>query len=97
MEIYQADTGHAPITIYLGLPYKEQSRRNFHRNMEDQCCLNGNLEVEYRGFEPEKLYAPVVKHSNIRVFVGKAAAQGLIVEGRMSTTPIFMEKLQEVS
>ena len=46
-----------------------------------RCCLRGDKQVAYRDFDPETLYAPVVRHETIRIFIVKSAAQGLIVEG----------------
>ena len=37
--------------------------------------------MAYRDFDPEQLYAPVVKHVTIRVFVCKSSAQNLFIEG----------------
>ena len=46
-----------------------------------RCCLRGDKQVAYRDFDPEILYAPVVRHETIRVFIVKSSAQGLIVRG----------------
>ena len=46
-----------------------------------RCCLRGDQQIAYRDFDPDNLYAPVVRHETIRVFIVKSSAQGLIVEG----------------
>ena len=46
-----------------------------------RCCLRGDQQIAYRDFDPENLYAPVVRHETIRVFLVKSSAQGLIIEG----------------
>ena len=46
-----------------------------------RCCLRGDKQITYRDFDPKLLYAPVVRHETIIVFIVKALAQGLIVKG----------------
>lgn len=40
-----------------------------------------NLQKSYRDFDPDALYAPVVRHETIRMFLANVAAQKLLVEG----------------
>lgn len=46
-----------------------------------RCCLCGNLQQAFRDFDPENLYAPVVRHETIGMFLAKVVAQQLQVEG----------------
>lgn len=46
-----------------------------------RCCLRGDKQVAYRDFDPNNLYAPVVRHETIRMLLAKTAAQDLILEG----------------
>lgn len=46
-----------------------------------RCCLRGDKQVVYQDFDPHNLYAPVVRHETIRMFLAKVAAQDLILEG----------------
>ena len=45
-----------------------------------RCCLRGDFQIAYLDFDPTNLYAPVVRHETIRIFLIKASAEGLIVE-----------------
>lgn len=46
-----------------------------------RCCLCVNLQETFRDFDPDNLYAPIVKQETIWMFVAKITAQKLKVEG----------------
>lgn len=46
-----------------------------------RCCLRGDKQVAYRDFDPETLYATVLRHETIRILLTKVAAQDLLLEG----------------
>lgn len=50
-----------------------------------RCCLCGNLQKTYRDFNLDALYAPVVRHESIRVFLAKVAAQNLLERAQKLT------------
>ena len=46
-----------------------------------RCSLRGAFPIAYLDFDPINLYAPVVRHETIRIFLIKASAQGLFFRG----------------
>lgn len=46
-----------------------------------RCCLRGDKQLQHRDYDPLSLYAPVARHETIRMFLTKAAALNLFVEG----------------
>lgn len=36
---------------------------------KSRCCLNGDQQMEHRAFAPYKMYALILKHSTIRLFI----------------------------
>lgn len=48
---------------------------------EARCCLSGDKKVSFREFDPDNLYAPVVRNETIRIFMAKFAAQEIFPEG----------------
>lgn len=45
------------------------------------CCLRGDKQVACRDFDPEILYAPVVRQETISMLLAKVAAQDFIPKG----------------
>lgn len=45
------------------------------------CYLCGNRELLFRDFDPKTLYAPMVQHKTVCIFLADVAARKLIVLG----------------
>lgn len=43
--------------------------------------LRGDLQEHYEDFDPENIYAPLAVHETLRMFLAKASAEDLILEG----------------
>lgn len=50
-------------------------------NHKARCCMRGDKQIEYQDYDPESLYAPVVRHETFRMLFAKVAPQGLLLEG----------------
>lgn len=42
--------------------------------------IRGDIQLSYRDFDPENLYASVAQKDTIRIFLAKCAAQNFILE-----------------
>lgn len=69
-----------PIPFIWDLRIKDTVGSDVSVLYKARCCIRGDKQVAYRDFDPENLYAPVVRHETIRMFIAKAAAQNLILE-----------------
>lgn len=60
-------------------PFKCNSRQEYFKEgygilSQARCCLSGNYQKVYRDVDSDQLYAPVVMHQTIRMFIKDVAA-----------------------
>lgn len=52
----------------------------FRTILKARCCVKGDKQVALQEFDPNNIYAVVVRNETIRIFIAKLAAQYMIVE-----------------
>lgn len=61
-----------------------------------RCCLCGNHQKAIRDFDHTNIYAPVVKHETIRMFLARVAAQPVELEGANIDNAYVYEQLEKL-
>lgn len=70
-----------PIPFNWDFRIKDTEGADVCKIFKVRCCLRGDKQLIFRDFDSTNSYAPVVRHETIRMFIEKAAAQNLTVEG----------------
>ena len=84
------------IPLLLDFRIKDTAGKNEDVFYKALCCLRGYLQVAYIYFDPNNVYAPVVLHVTIRIFIVKSAAQGLSVESAFVDNAYLYGKIDRI-